>query len=132
MDIQETGNKRQLISLTPLIDVVFILLIFFMLASSFSNWQFIELQVGDGESIEKDLDTQSLIAVGFNQQYTLNEKAMSLSDIEKTIKNTLFKQQNHPVLIQPEENLPLQELMVVLESLGKVAGPNLSLVKEGH
>ncbi len=33
--IAEPRRRRSLISLTPLIDVVFILLVFFMLASSF-------------------------------------------------------------------------------------------------
>ena len=36
-------KKRPLISLTPLIDVVFILLVFFMLASSFLDWRSIDL-----------------------------------------------------------------------------------------
>jgi hypothetical protein len=35
----EPRRRRALISMTPLIDVVFILLIFFMLASSFLNWR---------------------------------------------------------------------------------------------
>ena len=38
-------RRRSLISLTPLIDVVFILLIFFMLASSFSTEEAIELSM---------------------------------------------------------------------------------------
>ena len=37
------GRRRPLISLTPLIDVVFILLVFFMLASSFLDWRSIDL-----------------------------------------------------------------------------------------
>ncbi len=37
------GRRRALISLTPLIDVVFILLVFFMLPSSFLDWRAIDL-----------------------------------------------------------------------------------------
>ncbi|OOC09384.1 ExbD/TolR family protein, partial [Thioalkalivibrio halophilus] len=42
----DTGRprRRNLISLTPLIDVVFILLVFFMLASSFLDWRAVELE----------------------------------------------------------------------------------------
>ncbi|MDP7242489.1 MAG: biopolymer transporter ExbD, partial [Rhodospirillales bacterium] len=45
------GQQRptgRLISLTPLIDVVFILLVFFMLASSFLDWRSIDLTVSSG------------------------------------------------------------------------------------
>ena len=40
----EDIDEEVTISLTPLIDVVFILLIFFMLASSFLDWQQVEIQ----------------------------------------------------------------------------------------
>src|SRR5690606_18422295 len=38
------ARRRSTISLTPLIDVVFILLVFFMLASSFLDWRAIDLR----------------------------------------------------------------------------------------
>src|SRR3546814_18552679 len=41
--LRSKGGRRRLISLTPLIDVVFILLVFFMLASSFVDWRAIVL-----------------------------------------------------------------------------------------
>lgn len=37
------ARRRNLVSITPLVDVVFILLFFFMLASSFDRWQGIDL-----------------------------------------------------------------------------------------
>ena len=53
---QPQGRRRPLISLTPLIDVVFILLVFFMLASSFLDWRSIDLnapaQAAAGPAIE--------------------------------------------------------------------------------
>jgi len=39
-------RRRSLISLTPLIDVVFILLVFYMLASSFTDWRALPLAIG--------------------------------------------------------------------------------------
>lgn len=51
-----SGRRRPLISLTPLIDVVFILLVFFMLASSFLDWRAIDLtppaRAGSGALME--------------------------------------------------------------------------------
>ena len=64
--------RRALISLTPLIDVVFILLVFFMLASSFLDWRSIDLntpaQAAAGSSMEGalliDLRTDGLRLAG--------------------------------------------------------------------
>lgn len=46
-----TVSRRQAISLTPLIDVVFILLLFFMLSSSFTQWRQVQLS----SAVETDL-----------------------------------------------------------------------------
>ena len=44
LDLQPV-RRRQAISLTPLIDVVFILLLFFMLSSTFMQWRQVDLSV---------------------------------------------------------------------------------------
>lgn len=46
MHIETLPRRRHSISLTPLIDVVFILLLFFMLATSFTDWRQISLATG--------------------------------------------------------------------------------------
>jgi len=38
------SQRKVLISLTPLVDIIFILLVFFMLASSFLDWRSVDLQ----------------------------------------------------------------------------------------
>ncbi|WP_373510748.1 ExbD/TolR family protein, partial [Thiocapsa sp.] len=44
MRFESPAPRRRLIGLTPLIDVVFILLVFFMLASSLVKWQALEME----------------------------------------------------------------------------------------
>lgn len=46
MRFRDAGPPRRRISLTPLIDVVFLLLVFFMLSSSFIHWRRVDLQAG--------------------------------------------------------------------------------------
>ena len=48
--IAKPRRRRSPISLTPLIDVVFILLVFFMLASSFLDWRSITLAAPSAEA----------------------------------------------------------------------------------
>ena len=130
MEISESRRQRPLISLTPLIDVVFILLVFFMLASSFVKWQFIDIAVGEAETLPLDIQQQSLVGVNFNGAYELNNKPLTLDAIVSEIKQQLDRQPDHPVLVKPANDLPLQQLLVVLDALGAVAGPNLSLASD--
>lgn len=50
MHIETFERRKHSISLTPLIDVVFILLVFFMLATSFTDWRPITLATGTSEA----------------------------------------------------------------------------------
>ncbi len=129
MEIIESNVKRPLISLTSLIDVVFILLVFFMLASSFVNWNYIELGTTEQGSISVTSTEQSLITVGFDQQYQLNSVTMPLTSIVDIVKEQVRKQSDHPIIIQPIDDLPLQQLVIVLDTLGEFAASNISLVK---
>lgn len=70
-DLRRRRGPRTLIGLTPLIDVVFILLVFFMLASRFNDWRAIGLDVpagagGRGEStaVEIRLSADGAVLLG--------------------------------------------------------------------
>lgn len=130
MHIIEDTVKKPVISLTPLIDVIFILLIFFMLASSFLKWQFVELGVSESESVPINADKQSLIRVERNGSYALNGKTMPLADIVQIVRERLRSDPDHPVLVQPVDDLPLQDLIHVLDELKNLAGAKVSLTKE--
>ena len=54
------------IGLTPLIDVVFILLVFFMLASSFLEWRALEIRIPTFGSASSDADEPLRVRVGLD------------------------------------------------------------------
>lgn len=130
MQITEAAGRRHTISLTPLIDIIFILLVFFMLASSFLKWQFFELGVSEAESIPVNLDRHSLIRVDLDRQYFLNGDSLPLADIAGIVRERLRQDPEHPVLVQPVNDLPLQDLVHVLDRLKHLAGADVSLTRE--
>ncbi len=129
MQIADTPQKKNLISLTSLIDVVFILLVFFMLSTSFSKWNAIVLGTSHGAGTVSSVVEQSLIHVDFDQQYTFNDKTMPLAEIIKAVDTQLKQESDHPILIQPVDNLPVQQLIDAVDAIAVVAGNNISLVK---
>ena len=103
MQLAKIQRKHSLISLTPLIDVVFILLIFFMLASSFAEWQFIELSVGEAEEIRVDSRRASTIKLVSDDTFTLNDKEMGIVEIVSIVRERCRVNINHPIIIQPHD-----------------------------
>jgi|AntDeeMinimDraft_5_1070356.scaffolds.fasta_scaffold12391_2 biopolymer transport protein ExbD len=55
MHIETLDRRKHAISLTPLIDVVFILLVFFMLATSFTDWRPVTLATGTSDATASDI-----------------------------------------------------------------------------
>lgn len=129
--LSKPARKRPLISLTPLIDVVFILLIFFMLASSFLDWRAIDLdapvQAAGGATssegallIEIKPDGIRLAA----EQVTLNTLAGRVSE-------RLAVKPDQRVLIKPSEGVPLQRTVTVLDRLKAIGVADISLTRDG-
>ena len=122
-------RKKSLVNLTPLIDVVFILLIFFMLASNFIRWNYIELSVGEVNELELDYDSISMITLHGNGLISLNEKTLTLKKIVSIVRNRVRVDINHPIIVQPEQGTTVQPLVDVLNQLQDFAGANISIAK---
>ena len=132
MHIQRPSPRKRLVSLTPLIDVVFILLLFFMLASSFIEWRAIVLNVPAGGSAGSQ-DRESLV-IGVNRdgKLRLNGEAVTWEGLKTRIRPVLARDAAQPFVVQPEADVPLQGIVTVLDRLAAVGGRNISLRREGR
>jgi biopolymer transport protein ExbD len=130
MYISTRSPKKSLISLTSLIDVVFILLIFFMLSSSFIQWNYITLGTGQSDEETSADNPQSLIRISENREYRLKKEITPLDTIIERVAQQIARNKNHVILVQADNEVVLQELVIVLDSLGKIAATNIALVKE--
>ena len=123
------GGRRSLISLTPLVDVVFILLVFFMLASSFLDWRTIELNVpapaagaaANGETLVVEVLTDGLRVAG--EPVTLDQLAARLSD-------AVVAGLDRQVVLRPVGGASLQRVVLVLDRLTAAGAADVSLVRQ--
>jgi len=121
MKLSEKAKTSPIVSLTPLIDVVFILLIFFMLVSQFMQLQKQNVPLSATEEVSVT-DTNSLsIGIIKNEtsnaiSYRVNSMQMSWSQID------VYLQENKvaEVLLMPEANISLQTFITVKESLSNL------------
>ena len=72
MHIEPERHRAPFISLTPLIDVVFILLVFFMLATRFGQFYDLPVNVQPADSTSKPDDKWLVIAVEADGNLSLN------------------------------------------------------------
>ncbi len=84
----DKGNAMGELSLTPLIDIVFLLLIFFLVATKFEEAERqLEVTLPDASEAAPLVDKPNDIVVNINSkgQYYITEKLLDLSDLHKAL-----------------------------------------------
>jgi biopolymer transport protein ExbD len=81
-------RRRRVVNMTPLIDVVFLLLVFFMLASTFLKFGTVKLETSGAGNAVSNVSKIALIHVGANREIRVAGQQVQPSDLG----NTLVKQ----------------------------------------
>jgi len=117
------------LNLTPLIDVVFLLLIFFMVTTTFDRETQlkIELPQASGEQrkaqklLEVSIDSKSHFFI--NQQEVVNS---GLDTIKKALKQAAGDEKNPPLLISADGQATHQSVITVLDAAGQLGFVNIT------
>lgn len=117
------------LSLTPLIDVVFILLIFFMLESDFLKPYVMELaQQGGGARSAAAKNTPILIELHADQTIWINKGRYALSEVETAIYD-LNPSSDSPVAVASDPGVPLQRAVSIIDILQRRGLSNIALTE---
>jgi len=85
MKFAQTSNKNPNIEITPLIDIVFILVIFFVATSKITDSQFLDLDLPTSESFNVETSSPS------NQIYVFNDKSIIFNNKSYLVNNDALK-----------------------------------------
>ena len=126
--IQEDDSA---VNLTPLIDVVFLLLIFFMVSTTFDTTSElkIELPKASPEQSTQDKD-KIIILINPKGAFYINGKRLSNNSAElllQEMKSLVGTVKNTPVVIQSDASSPVQSMVTALDVVGQIGVSNLSI-----
>jgi biopolymer transport protein ExbD len=110
------GSRRMTIALTPLIDVVFILLFFFMLASKFDHRATLSLSSAGGAPEQRVTPNheQLLLVLGVNGEILANGKLLDREALNQRL-DTLTRAADASVVIQPSRDVAVQHLVSLID-----------------
>jgi biopolymer transport protein ExbD len=104
------------ISLTPIIDVVFILLIFFMLATNFQSFNKTDIKLSN-ESASISQSDKQIYLVEFNKkgEFKLNNVSLSLVDVkDKILEGIKANDDEYMVIIKGSKDTNVQDVLNVI------------------
>ena len=117
------------ISLTPVIDVVFILLIFFMLATNFNKVGEINMDIAKETTTASQEDIKILkIMVHQDQTYMLDEKVYSEDEILSMIQIAIKDKSKYSIILTSKSNVTYQRF---LSAMGFLKSNKIENIKLG-
>lgn len=132
MQFRRQSRDNDSVNLTPLIDVVFLLLIFFMVSTTFTKETHlsIDLPEAEGEANEQDAEAPLDILITAEGDYSVNGRSLVNNKIV-TLKSALEKasEGNHelPLTITADAKAPHESVVRAMDAAGQLGFVHLSI-----
>ena len=128
MHLQSHHRKAlRRISLTPLADLVFILLVFFILETSFVQFREVAFKVPDEPTKASHAEGESLsIQVFPGGKLWIDGESMTLADLSPWLRRQQFSEKT-AVLLKTEDSVPLQTLVEAMDLLRAQSLPRVQI-----
>ncbi len=124
MKFSRTPTEELELNLTPLIDVVFLLLIFFMVSTTFQKESEISLQLPKATDAETATPSERIeIVINAAGRYFIGDQEVVKSDLV-SLQNALFKvsngQRDIPLTIRADAQVPHQAVVTAMDAAGQL------------
>lgn len=131
MNLRPRRQEQPDINLTPLIDVVFLLLIFFMVSTTFRKETDLEIDLPKATQQQRPAEQETLtVAVDAQGRYFVNAQPLAETSIE-VLKAALIEasgeQRDLPFTIRADGQAPHQAVVTVLDAAGQLGFRRLGI-----
>jgi biopolymer transport protein ExbD len=132
MKLRQTSSEDEpAVNLTPLIDVVFILLIFFMVSTTFQRESEIKIELPEASSEPVEEKEEVLeIVIDIEGHYFIDEQQVvntELETLKTAIRKFLGEQTEIPVVIRADRNTPYESVVRAMDATAQLGLLQMSL-----
>jgi len=115
------------INLTPMLDVVFIMLIFFIVTASFIKEAGIDVNRPDAPTAESIADANILIAISSNDEIWMDRRLIDPRAVRPNIERMHAENPKGSVVIQADKKSTNETLVIVMDAARAAGVYNISL-----
>lgn len=131
MKFKREPREELELNLTPLIDVVFLLLIFFMVSTTFQKESEISLQLPKASDAEVDIRDDKLeVVINAAGKFYVNDQELVQSDVI-SLQNALYKlsdgKRDMPLIIRADAQTPHQAVVTAMDAAAQLGMLKMSI-----
>lgn len=119
----EESSEQANVDMTPLIDVVFILLIFFILSASFQQDNQINVERPNSKVTDATSSMSLSVAIDQQMQVWIDNKIVEVASLTSRVKQKVAKASNVSVIIDVDKSVESGLLIQVIDQV-RIAGVN--------
>ncbi len=129
MELIRTKKSKLSLDLAPLIDVVFQLLIFFMLTSAFANPA---MKMTLPKAIASDSQEKENITISINQEgeVYLNDKPTSLKTLKSDLIALFKKIGNQAIHLKGDQDMPYKYFVEIMDIAKQAGAEHINIVHD--
>ena len=123
-------DEEQEINVTPMLDVVFIMLIFFIVTASFVKESGLEVNRPEAATAVKQEKANILVAIGANNEIWINRRRVDPRQVGPNIRRLKAENPQGSVIIQADKAAEVNTLVQVMDASRAVGVFDISLAAE--
>ena len=127
----ERSDERVDVNLTPLIDVVFLLLIFFMVSTTFDRHAKLKVELPEASAKQTQQQQQSIVlSIDAKGNYFINDRQLvntRLETLKIALKKTLADEKDVPLILRADAKTPHQAVVRAMDAASQLGLTRLSI-----
>jgi biopolymer transport protein ExbD len=130
-----TDNKKSSgvdVNLTPLIDVVFLLLIFFMVSTTFIYSDALKIQLPKAKGENAEIKDNINIVVTSNGEISINGDVISKAGLESKLRSLKEQNPEATVILQADKSSTHGDVVFVMDYCKRVGFDKLAIATENR
>ncbi len=127
---QNIEEEEAEINITPMLDVVFIMLIFFIVTASFVKESGLEVNRPDAPTAVKKENANILVAIGASNEIWINRRRIDPRAVRANIERMHAENPEGAVIIQADKKAFTETLVLVMDSARQAGVFNVSIAAE--
>ncbi|MCE2926328.1 MAG: biopolymer transporter ExbD [Rickettsiales bacterium] len=132
MDFARTPRRKiRALNLTPLIDVLFILIIFFMLTTSFMKIESMELILPSAaqKTAAKQGDEIVRLYLSASGDIALGQRKLGAEEIDETLSRIIVNNPDTRIMLLTADGVTMQQLVSMMDRVSLLGGKSLLVRK---
>ncbi len=121
-----------MVSLTPLIDVVFILLVFFMLASTFVEWHGFPLDTPSPDSVAEPDEPEILRIQVAADGFQVDGEAVLEDRLAERIGEMVAADPRRLIQVAVMADAPVQRVVDAMDAAGRAGADDVAVVRDAR